>query len=162
MKLSPFSLSSVSITGFFWRGYLAHGGSSFIDVGEMDLYNSQHWEFQGEIRAKKIKNLQEPYKKPPILNPSMHIHSTPESQTKFHDVVCSLGKISKWFVVNFSLFVQFPALRMPSTGPAVLRQWVEISTHMGTQVSRWRCFSVFYQDIKPEAIRDAEHLSDGC
>lgn len=51
--------------------------------------------FKERYGQKKIKNLQEPYKKPPILNPSMHIHSTPESQTKFYDVVCSLGKISK-------------------------------------------------------------------
>lgn len=59
--------------------------------------------------------------------------------------------------VSFNQFVEFPDLLLPSSGTdcCSYAAEVEISTHVGSQASRWRCFSVLHQVVRPEAIRDA-------
>lgn len=54
-----------------------------------------------------------------------------------------------------------PVHRVPRPDAAFRRRCclkvteVEISTHVGTLASRWRCFLVLHQGVRPEAIRDA-------
>lgn len=52
MEPCPISLSSISDIWFFWYGYLEQGISS-ADVGWVDLYDSQQWEFQEKMVQQK-------------------------------------------------------------------------------------------------------------